>query len=108
MGAGQPTNRPPAKALSRTALGVAAGLVVGGGLLALVLAKRPAPVTDAAANADPRVANATPFRNARPDVKYVGDAACAQCHAEQAETYGRHPMGRSLAPAARAAGRARA
>jgi predicted CXXCH cytochrome family protein len=43
---------------------------------------------------------ATPWRNARPDVNYVGDSACARCHAEIAETFRRHPMGRSLAPIA--------
>src|SRR5262249_41239728 len=31
-------------------------------------------------------------------VAYVGDQVCAGCHAEHAESYGRHPMGRSLAP----------
>jgi tetratricopeptide (TPR) repeat protein len=31
-------------------------------------------------------------------VKYVGDAVCARCHSEISRTYGRHPMGRSLAP----------
>jgi predicted CXXCH cytochrome family protein len=46
----------------------------------------------------------TPFRNTRPDVAYVSDATCAQCHPDQAETYARHPMGRSLAPVARVAG----
>ena len=40
----------------------------------------------------------SPYRNARAGVKYVGDAACARCHAEIAETYRRHPMGRSLSP----------
>jgi Flp pilus assembly protein TadD len=39
---------------------------------------------------------ATPYRNARPGVRYVGDAACVRCHADIAETYRRHPMGRSL------------
>jgi len=38
----------------------------------------------------------TPYRNARPDVEYVGDAACAECHVEIAEAYRSHPMGRSL------------
>src|SRR5207245_503019 len=46
---------------------------------------------------------ATPFRNTRPEVRYVGDDACAQCHPEEAETYRRHPMGRSLAPVSQAA-----
>jgi hypothetical protein len=42
----------------------------------------------------------TPWKNARPDVKYVGDAACARCHEEIMATFRRHPMGRSLAPIA--------
>jgi Flp pilus assembly protein TadD len=37
----------------------------------------------------------TPYRNARPGVAYVGDAACTPCHAEIAATYRQHPMGRS-------------
>jgi hypothetical protein len=39
----------------------------------------------------------TPWQNAQPHVKYVGDAACARCHPEIADTFRRHPMGRSLA-----------
>jgi hypothetical protein len=53
---------------------------------------------------DPDTAFTTPYRNARPGVQYVGDAACAECHADIAEAYRRHPMGRSLAPAGRAPG----
>ncbi len=37
----------------------------------------------------------SPFRNTRPGVKYVGDAACEKCHAQIARTYRQHPMGRS-------------
>jgi Tfp pilus assembly protein PilF len=44
----------------------------------------------------------SPHENTRPGIHYVGDAACARCHAEIAETYARHPMGRSLAPIAAA------
>ena len=44
----------------------------------------------------------SPWENARPGVKYMGDAACTRCHADITETFGRHPMGRSLAPIARA------
>jgi len=40
----------------------------------------------------------SPYRNTRPGVKYVGDAACARCHREIAEAYRTHPMGRSLGP----------
>jgi hypothetical protein len=46
---------------------------------------------------------ATPYRNARPGVRYLGDAACRRCHAEIDATYHRHPMGRSLIPIAEAA-----
>ena len=44
----------------------------------------------------------SPWKNARLDVKYVGDEACAACHRDLAESYHRHPMGRSLAPIASA------
>jgi tetratricopeptide (TPR) repeat protein len=46
---------------------------------------------------------ATPYRNVRPEVRYVGDAECVRCHRPIAESYARHPMGRSLAPLAEAA-----
>jgi hypothetical protein len=49
---------------------------------------------------DPRLTFPTPYRNVRPDVKYVGDQACADCHADVAATYRHHPMGRALAPVA--------
>jgi hypothetical protein len=40
----------------------------------------------------------SPYKNTRPGVEYVGDAACARCHVEIAEAFRGHPMGRSLAP----------
>jgi Flp pilus assembly protein TadD len=46
---------------------------------------------------DPRRTFQTPYRNVRPEVKYLGDAACAKCHSKIAETYRLHPMGQSLA-----------
>jgi Flp pilus assembly protein TadD len=84
------------------------------GLLVLVLAGRRRqgkgydPQPDAKAKGDirpddPRLTFATPYRNVRPEVKYVGDEACAACHAAQAKTYRDHPMGRSLVPLAGAA-----
>ncbi len=45
---------------------------------------------------------ASPWKNTVPGIKYVGDAACARCHQEIADTFRRHPMGRSLAPIATA------
>jgi Tfp pilus assembly protein PilF len=50
--------------------------------------------------ADPRLSYHGPFRNIHPKVRYVGDAACAECHKDIADSYRQHPMGRSLAPAA--------
>lgn len=50
---------------------------------------------------DPRLA-ANPYRNIRPEVRYVGDQACQRCHANYNESYHGHPMGRSLAPVAEA------
>jgi Flp pilus assembly protein TadD len=47
---------------------------------------------------DPRLTFATPYRNVHPDVKYVGDAACARCHDLETKSYREHPMGQSLAP----------
>src|SRR5262245_26410601 len=47
------------------------------------------------AHAPTRVA--VPWRNVDPAVKYVGDAACAECHRSKCDSYHRHPMGRSSA-----------
>jgi tetratricopeptide (TPR) repeat protein len=46
---------------------------------------------------DPWASFTSPFRNARPEVRYVGDAVCAGCHVKEAETFRLHPMGRDLA-----------
>jgi Tetratricopeptide repeat/Doubled CXXCH motif (Paired_CXXCH_1)/Cytochrome c554 and c-prime len=40
----------------------------------------------------------SPYENTRPEVKYLGDSACVGCHAQSALAFGKHPMGRSLAP----------
>jgi predicted CXXCH cytochrome family protein len=34
--------------------------------------------------------------SAPPDLAYLGDAACAECHPTETETYRQHPMGRSF------------
>lgn len=44
---------------------------------------------------DPRIVTDSPFRNIRPDVEYVGDKACAACHATIDGTFHQHPMGQS-------------
>jgi hypothetical protein len=52
------------------------------------------------ASSDPRLGYSGPFRNIHPDVPYVGDDHCADCHPKEAGTYRHHPMGRSLTPIA--------
>jgi Flp pilus assembly protein TadD len=49
---------------------------------------------------DPRVIYTGPFRNIRPDVGYVGDAICTECHLDRAESYRQSAMGNSLVPIA--------
>jgi tetratricopeptide (TPR) repeat protein len=53
-------------------------------------------------NDDPRLIFETPYRNVRPEVRYVGDEVCIRCHREAADGYRKHPMARSLTPVARA------
>jgi predicted CXXCH cytochrome family protein len=97
----------PAGRRSFRSWALAAGLVTMA-LAAAVAAwqwprRRPAA---SAAETDPRLAYDGPYRNVHPDVEYVGDAACAGCHVDKADTYRRHPMGRSLLPVAPLAGAA--
>ena len=70
--------------------------VVGSGLLLRWNPGRELPPDPAPP--DPRLSYDGPHRNVRPDVGYVGDAACRVCHVDVAHAYARHPMGRSLAP----------
>src|SRR6187401_819544 len=45
------------------------------------------PPAEGALPPDPRLAYQGPFHNVRPDVAYVGDAKCAECHADIAHTF---------------------
>ena len=77
---------------------VAVGVFVGGSARGLW---RPAPLPSIRADApppDPRRTYKGPYRNIHPDVKYVGDAVCADCHKTEADGFHRHPMSRSLVP----------
>ncbi len=71
-------------------------------LAAWTVWRRPLPPAPDPTPDDPRLTFPTPYRNVRPEVGYVGDGACARCHADHARTYREHPMGRSLAPVAAA------
>src|SRR5438477_13084158 len=58
------------------------------------------PASGPAEPTDPRRVYAGPYRNINPNVHYVGDSKCAGCHEKIAASYAKHPMGRSLVPAA--------
>src|SRR5262249_38128802 len=85
--------RPEALSRRRILL-LAAFLASAVGIPAALIAWRRAPERSRRLDLD----TGSPYRNTRAGVEYVGDAACARCHTEIAETYRRHPMGRSLAP----------
>jgi hypothetical protein len=87
---------------------VAVVAAAGAGAWYFLSGPDPTPPPDGTAGAeadppDPRLTFETPFRNVRPDVHYVGDAACAGCHRTIDRTYHAHPMGRSAAIVAKAA-----
>jgi tetratricopeptide (TPR) repeat protein len=74
-----------------------------GGSGMIVAPGQPPPVARPdTAPADPRRTFATPYRNVRPEVNYVGDEACSVCHPRQSTSYHNHPMGRSLSSVVRA------
>jgi hypothetical protein len=88
---------------------ISAGALLLGGLVIVVWriwqfnTRHSALNSQYSAHIDPRLTYPTAYRNVRPEVRYVGDSACAECHADVAETYRRHPMGRSLSPVSEAA-----
>jgi predicted CXXCH cytochrome family protein len=82
------------------ALALLAGLVTLSPCHLVTLSPKPPGPPAPAGPPDPRRTYAGPYRNIDPDVRYVGDAACAACHKDIAESYARHPMGRSLVAAA--------
>src|SRR5262249_29247203 len=88
----------PARGVERSGLpawAIGLGVVVCLGVLlyaALGWRQKPAPVRP---TAPPPAAGASPYLNVVATVRYVGDGACATCHPKHAETYRRHPMGRS-------------
>jgi Tfp pilus assembly protein PilF len=85
---------------------LAGGLVLGAGAAIIIIPRLrdggpPQPAQPASsAPADPRLTYSGPYLNIRPDVQYVGDAVCADCHADKVETFKKHPMGRSMSPVA--------
>jgi hypothetical protein len=100
-------DRPPHAARSRyyvTAVLVLAALLLGVWAVATRWKSAGPTAHRADTPQDPRLAYTGPFQNLHPKVAYVGDEACARCHEDIAQTYRRHPMGRSLQPMASVAG----
>jgi tetratricopeptide (TPR) repeat protein len=91
-------SRPVCRLLCLGVLLAVGALVLAAGLWWRAYRTRPATGDDRLA-ADLRLTYDSPFRNARPGVRYVGDEACAECHQGVCDSYHRHPMGRSLGPA---------
>jgi hypothetical protein len=87
---------PRRRALLAVVLVLLMGVVLAVVLRSLTLPARPT-ISSTTGPVDPRRAYDGPYRNIHPDVRYVGDAACADCHKEIAQSYAHHPMGRSFA-----------
>jgi Flp pilus assembly protein TadD len=106
MATGKPADPPPRPHRPQTLLRFVTAVLAFLGCLAFAAwAWWPRPGRPAAPEkaTDPRLTFATSFANVRPEVGYVGDAVCARCHREVAQTYRRHPMGRSFAPVSQVA-----
>ena len=54
--------------------------------------------TGGLAAADPRLSYQGPFKNVHPEVAYVPEETCAECHDKEATTFRHHPMARTLIP----------
>jgi hypothetical protein len=89
------------KGQRRWLVGTTVALLLVAGAAAVFVWWPRAPVTIFSASApppDPRLTYPTRYRNVRPEVEYVREERCADCHADIAAAYRQHPMGRSLAP----------
>jgi predicted CXXCH cytochrome family protein len=75
-------------------VGVVAGVIAGFRLWSAGQGQRTPPSND------PRVHYSGEFQNIHPDVAYVGNDRCAECHQEQFVPFRKHPMGRTLLPIA--------
>src|SRR5438105_538471 len=83
--------------------GILLGLVLAAGALTAgyyYLWRQPPGPDGPTPPGDPRTAYRGPFRNISADVRYLGDSACANCHADECEQFHQHAMGRSILPTA--------
>lgn len=98
------TSSRPGRGRSGLLLFLVVGFLVAGLIVVGAITQRPAspgpsepPPDEKPRIDDPRQTFATPFLNVRPEVHYVGDAACLDCHREICDKFHAHPMGRSMA-----------
>jgi tetratricopeptide (TPR) repeat protein len=92
-----PLRSPDRRLFVSAGLMVLALLVIAGGIWGYTYWAKGKPPRKA--EGDPRLSYDGLYRNVRPDVAYVGDTACAECHKAQCDSYRQHPMGRSFGPA---------
>lgn len=77
-------------------------VALGGGWLAYQRRRpEPPPSTGRPLPPDPRLTYDGPFQNVRPDIAYVGDAECRDCHLPIAQSYQGHAMAQTLMPVER-------
>jgi Tfp pilus assembly protein PilF len=74
-------------------------MLAAGGVWQFVIRSRLSAEAHTPPDQDPRLSYKGPFENIYPDVRYVGDAKCAECHKPIAEKFRHHPMGRSIVAA---------
>jgi tetratricopeptide (TPR) repeat protein len=95
-------SRPAAARWYLPALAVAA--LLGGAAVAVYLSARGRHADGGdEVSATVRKAFVSPYRNTDLRVRYVGNAACGECHVMEAEGYRHHPMARAISPVKRLA-----
>jgi tetratricopeptide (TPR) repeat protein len=82
-------------------LGIAALLALGAivGFFFFIKGRHDPLAQLAQESVDPRLSIQSPFLNTKPDVRYVGDAKCAECHDSITQKFNKHPMHLTLAEA---------
>src|SRR2546422_596678 len=75
------------------------GVLVSVFILAISISKWPSKSEQSTiSEKDSRTISESLYRNAHPEVRYVGDEVCERCHADMTAAYRKHPMSHSLAP----------
>jgi predicted CXXCH cytochrome family protein len=91
---GMRSHRPPVTGKRGLVILAVLGALGGGALWSGL--GRPGPDGKSTVRLIPSGSSSSPFKNTAESVAYIGDEACAACHAEIAKTFRHHPMGRSM------------